>query len=76
MTVRWSAKGVTKNSRPLIRPTQEILTRRFKRGMKNVHNGNRHQKDGAKVQHFWKTTGRLLTYLKPWKLGVIISILS
>ena len=43
--------------------------------MKNVHNGNRHQKDGAKVQHFWKTTGRLLTYLKPWKWGVIISIL-
>lgn len=40
-----------------------------------MHNGNRHQKDGAKVQHFWKTTGRLLTYLKPWKWGVIISIL-
>lgn len=43
--------------------------------MKNVHNGNRHQKDGTKVQHFWNTTGRLLTYLKPWKWGVIISIL-
>lgn len=29
----------------------------------------------AKAKHFWPTTWRLLSYLKPWRLGVITSVI-
>lgn len=37
-----------------------------------MHNGPRGK--AKKAQHFWPTTKRLMAYLKPWSLGVIISI--
>lgn len=37
-----------------------------------MHNGSRGKAN--KAQHFWPTTKRLMAYLKPWFLGVIISI--
>ena len=27
------------------------------------------------AQHFWPTTKRLIAYLRPWRVGVIVSIL-
>lgn len=29
----------------------------------------------SKAKHFWPTTKRLIAYLRPWKLGVILSII-
>ncbi|HJA21009.1 MAG TPA: ABC transporter ATP-binding protein/permease [Candidatus Limosilactobacillus intestinipullorum] len=40
--------------------------------MKNVHRGPRKI---SKAKHFWPTTKRLIAYLRPWKLGVIFSII-
>jgi ATP-binding cassette subfamily B protein len=39
--------------------------------MLNVHRGPRNPE---KAQHFWPTTKRLIAYLRPWRAGVIISI--
>lgn len=39
--------------------------------MKNVHRG---PKEIKKAKHFWPTTKRLIAYLRPWKIGVTISI--
>lgn len=38
-----------------------------------MHNGPRGRV--KKAQHFWPTTKRLFAYLKPWRFGVIISII-
>ncbi len=43
--------------------------------MLNVRNGNRRGKPVEKARHFWPTTKRLISYLRPWKWGVLLSIL-
>lgn len=43
--------------------------------MLNVRNGNRRGKPVEKARHFWPTTKRLISYLRPWKWGVFLSIL-
>lgn len=43
--------------------------------MLNVRNGNRRGKPVEKARHFWLTTKRLISYLRPWKWGVLLSIL-
>lgn len=43
--------------------------------MLNVRNGNRRGKPVEKARHFWPTTKRLISYLRPWKWGVMLSIL-
>lgn len=40
--------------------------------MKNVQ---RRPKKISKAKHFWPTTRRLIAYLRPWKAGVIFSII-
>ncbi|MDO4902860.1 MAG: ABC transporter ATP-binding protein [Limosilactobacillus sp.] len=40
--------------------------------MKNVHHG---PKKISKAKNFWPTTKRLISYLRPWSVGVIISML-
>ena len=39
-----------------------------------MHNGPRRGKP-AKATHFWPTTKRLISYLGPWKWGVIVSVI-
>ena len=43
--------------------------------MLNVRNGNRRGKPVEKARHFWPTTKRLISYLRPWKWGVFLSTL-
>lgn len=40
--------------------------------MKSVHRGPR---KNNKAENFWPTTSRLIAYLRPWKFGVIFSII-
>ncbi len=39
-----------------------------------MHNGPQRGKP-AKATHFWPTTKRLISYLGPWKWGVIVSVI-
>lgn len=39
-----------------------------------MHNGPQRGKP-AKAAHFWSTTKRLISYLGPWKWGVIVSVI-
>lgn len=40
-----------------------------------MHNGHGSGGTIRKANHFWPTTKRLISYLRPWRWGVIISIL-
>ena len=40
--------------------------------MTNVHNDSH---DKRHAEHFWPTTWRLISYLKPWTAAIIIAII-
>lgn len=42
--------------------------------MRNVQRRPGRNNGNRKAQHFWPTTKRLIAYLRPWKYGVLFSI--
>ena len=52
--------------------TNKELSHKSRKGMLIVHRGPRVPEQ---AQHFWPTIKRLIAYLRPWRVGVIVSIL-